>query len=94
MRDSPEVIACPTGTQYPEIRMSQAEILKSIESHLQHCRNLAVSVGEDSLAYFIDMAISEAQGQRAGDQQLRRGIELNKYRKARSAVRLAAVNDK
>ena len=74
--------------------MSEAEILKSIESNLQNCRSLATSIGDDSLAYFIDMAISEAREQTVVDRELRSGIEISKYQKARSMVRLAAVNDK
>ena len=41
--------------------MSRVEALASIEARLRNCRNLATSIGENVLAYMIDVAIAEAQ---------------------------------
>lgn len=41
--------------------MSRVEALASIEARLRNCRDLATSIGENALAYMIDVAIAEAQ---------------------------------
>jgi hypothetical protein len=74
--------------------MSQSESLKSIETNLQYCRNLATAIGEDCLAYFIDMALAEARGRAPEPEEIPRGIEIPPYRRSRAAIRLAAANDK
>lgn len=92
MRDC-TTLSLSCGDSILGMRMSQSEGLKSIETSLQHCRNLATAIGEDCLAYFIDMAITEARGRDAERGAIPRGIEIPKYRNSRSAVRLAAAND-
>ena len=41
--------------------MSRVEALASIEARLRNCRDSATSIGENALAYMIDVAIAEAQ---------------------------------
>lgn len=49
--------------------MSRRESLKSIETGLRGCRDLSSSLGENALAYMIDMAISEAREYSARDRE-------------------------
>ena len=57
--------------------MSQAEVLESVETSLRHCRSLAAAIADDRLAYFIDMAISEARRQAPEDGQLPSAVEVS-----------------
>jgi hypothetical protein len=49
--------------------MSRVETLESIEIGLRSCRDLSSSIGENVLAYMIDMAIFEAREPPARDRQ-------------------------
>ena len=49
--------------------MPNVESLESIEKHLSGCRDLSSSIGENILAYMIDMAIVEARERAARDRE-------------------------
>ncbi len=49
--------------------MPKVESLESIEKNLSGCRDLSSSIGENILAYMIDMAIGEARERAARDRE-------------------------
>ena len=54
-------MAKPTPTREERFGCLGWKSLEAIEAGLRGCRDLTASIGEDVLAYMIDMAIAEAQ---------------------------------
>jgi len=71
--------------------MSRIETIRSIEASLQRCQDQAVAVGDEVLAYFIGMAISEARGSGAADEGFLPELNVADYPRCDPGVRLASL---